>query len=134
MAEKARTFLLKIGAVAGSPVTLAGAQTNGLTINNEMVDITNKDSAGIRTLLEGAGTQSLTLTINGVFEDGASMTTFRLNSLNNTIDAYSLFYDNGDTLEGNFQIVSFENTGDFNTELQFSATLENSGVFTYTDN
>lgn len=132
--QKGETLLLKIGAVAGSPVTIAGSRNVSISVNNESVDVTNKDSSGMRTLLEGAGIQSVTITMDGVFDDVAAHDTLRANYLAATIDTYSLFYPNSDTLEGSFLITSFEKSGDHNTAETFTATFESSGSVTYTNN
>jgi len=134
-AQDGINFLLKIGAVAGSPVTVAAARTNSMTINNEMVEITNKDSNKFRTLLEGAGVKSLSLDIEGVLDKGGtSVTDFMQNAINNSIDIYSLFFNGGFTIEGSFQIESYTLSGDHNTEQTFTATLQNSGTYTLTPN
>lgn len=39
--------------------TIAGARTDNFTINNEPIDITDKDNAGWRTLLADAGSRSV---------------------------------------------------------------------------
>lgn len=132
--EKGRNFLLKLGTVASSPVTIAGGQALSLTINNEEVDVTTKDSAGMQTLLEGAGTQTLSMNISGVFIDSAAGRVLFDKVLANSIDAYSIFWENTDTLEGSFQVSNFEETGEHNGPLTFTATLTRSGDSTYTNN
>jgi TP901-1 family phage major tail protein len=133
-AQKGSALLLKVGAVAGSPVTVAGSRNNSIKLANEMVDVTNKDSAGYRTLLQGAGTQSISLSIDGTAVNDAAFSTLQNNAFNNTISTYSVFFDNGDTLEGSFQITSFEVAGAYNKEQTFTATLESSGSWTFTNN
>jgi predicted secreted protein len=108
-AQKGNSLLLKAGAVAGSPVTVAGLRNTSLKLANDMVDVTNKDSGGYRTLLQN-------------------------NAFNNTISTYSVFFDNGDTLECAFQITAFEVAGTYNKEQTFTCTLESSGQWTFTNN
>lgn len=129
-ATAGRPFVLKLGEVASSPVTIAAARTNSFAIANEIVDITNKNSNAFRTLLEGAGTKSLTTEIEGVLNKGASaVTAFMQNAFNNSIDTYSLFFNDGFTIEGAFQIESYSISGDHNTEQTFTATLQSSGEY-----
>ena len=130
---KGRDLLLKVGAV-GSATTVAALRTTTMTVNNESVDITNKDSAGYRTLLEGAGTKSITITCDGVFDDVAVSETIRGYAMANSINTFSLYFPNADTLQASFQITSYERGGDHNTEETFSMTLESSGTWTYTTN
>ena len=84
-AQKGNSLLLKAGAVAGSPVTVAGLRNTSLKLNNAMVDVTNKDSAGYRTLLQGAGEQSITVTADGTADSAAAFSTLQNNAFNNTI-------------------------------------------------
>lgn len=126
-------LLLKLGPVSGSPVTIAAGRTQSFAIGNETVEITNKDSNKFRTLLEGAGTKALTFEIEGVLDaGGTAVTTFLQNAINNSIDTYSLFFNAGFTIEGQFQIESYNVSGDHNTEQTFTATLQSSGAYILT--
>ena len=49
-AQKGSAVLMKI-AVSGSQTTVGGLRSSSITLNDEMVDITNKDSSNNRTLL-----------------------------------------------------------------------------------
>ncbi len=42
-----------------------------------------------------------------------------------------MFFDNGDTIEGLFQITNFELSGEYNGEQTFTCTLESSGAWTF---
>ena len=73
-AQKGSAMLMKVGN-AGSPetfTTIAGLRSTSLTVNNESVDVTNKDSSNNRTLLAEAGVQSISVSGSGVFTDGAT--------------------------------------------------------------
>ncbi len=129
-AQKGRNMLLKIG-TAASGVTVAGLTATALKLDNEMVDVTTKDSAGWRTLLQQAGVQSITLTANGRADDAASFATLQGYAQAGSINAMGMVYLNGDTLDCNFQVTSFEVAGDYNKEQTFSVTLESSGPPTF---
>ena len=76
-AQKGSAMLMKVGN-GGSPetfTTIGGLRSTSLTINNESVDVTNKDSSGKRTMLAAAGVQSISVSGSGVFTDAASETT-----------------------------------------------------------
>lgn len=126
-ANRGLKFLLRIGRIADNPITIAGLQVTGLSIGNEMVDITNKDSRGFRSLLEAAGTKTLTLTANGIYDNDESHRFLEAFARSGSIDPFSLISENGDTYEGLFLIASYERAGDFNTAETFTITLENSG-------
>lgn len=130
-AQKGRSFLLKQGTAAGG-TTLAGMRTTGLTINNEQVDITNKDSAGWRTLLEAAGTQSMDISVEGVFTNAAVEHTVRGYALANSINAFALVFGDADYIEGTWAISNYQRSGAFNGEETYSMTLQSSGQPVYT--
>ena len=66
-----RAFVLKNGTWAGG-TTIADCKSHSLKLNNAQVDITNKSSAGYRTLLSGAGVQSISISVNGVMTNDAA--------------------------------------------------------------
>lgn len=130
--ESGRNLLLKSGSGA-SAVTIGDMMSHTFTINNEIVDITDKGDSGFRTLLANAGLKSMTVAGNGNFSDDTGLTTLRTASLGATIDTYTLCLESGgDVIVGNFQVTSFEITGEHNNQTTFSVTLESSGSYTFT--
>ena len=63
VAQKGSLFLLKVGDGGGPEVftTVGGLRTTSFNINNGTVDVTNKDSSGMRELLAGGGIQTMSL-------------------------------------------------------------------------
>jgi TP901-1 family phage major tail protein len=131
-AQKGLSFLLKQGAVLSTPTTLAGMRSTSMTINTEIVDVTTKDSAGVRTLLAGAGVTSLSISASGLFTDATVEETVRGYAFAGSANTFSLFFENGDTLEASFIISSYERSGEYNGAEEYSLTLEASGTITYT--
>jgi TP901-1 family phage major tail protein len=129
-AQKGLSMLLKLGS-DGSGGTVAGLQTTTLSINNEMVDVTTKDSAGWRALLQQAGVQSISISANGTAESAATFETLQGYAQVNSINAFQMVYGDGDTVGGNFQITKFEIAGTYNKEQTFTITLESSGQPTF---
>lgn len=134
-AKKGRVFLLRQGTLA-SGTNLAGLRATSFSIANEAVDITNKDSSGYRTLLEGAGTRSMSISAEGVFDDVTVSETIRGYADAGSINTFTLLFNSdgstADKIEGSFLITSYERSGDHNNEETFSVTLESSGAWTYT--
>ncbi len=134
VAKAGINFLLREGTLA-SGTNVAGLRTTSFNINNEAVEITNKDSNRFRTLLAGAGTKSLTISADGVFDDVAVAETVRGYAEAGSINPFTLIFNSdattGDTIEGSFQITSYERSSDQSTEETFSVTLESSGSWTY---
>ena len=133
-AEKGRAFLIKRGDGATTEVftTIAGMRSTSLTINNEMVDITSKDSAGVRTLLADGGVASVTVSGSGVFTDSATEVLIQTSALAMTLDNYEILFESGDKFSGAYQVTSLERAGEHNGEVTYSLTLESSGAITFT--
>lgn len=133
-AQKGREFLLKIGDGGGPETftTLGGFQSNSFVINNELVDITNKDSLGKRELLPGAGIQSMTASGSGVFKDDAAFNTAHTQAQNQTLVNWQIVVPDFGTYEGSFYVESLEYGGEHNGEQTYNITLQSSGAVTFT--
>lgn len=130
-AEAGRNFLLKTGTATAATTIAAQTQTS-MRINGEMVDITNKDSAGMRTLLSGAGKASVQIQASGILTATDAHGTLRSAALNRTLADYTLVYDTNDTLQAQFQITEYSAEGAEGDASKFSITLESSGTVTLT--
>ena len=132
-AQKGSAMLMKVGN-GGSPetfTTIAGFRSTSLTVNNESVDVTNKDSSGKRQMLAAAVIQSISVSGSGVFTDAASETTVKTNALADTNDNYQFLVPDFGTFTGAFQITSLEYSGEFNGEVTYSISFESAGAITF---
>jgi len=129
--SKGRSLLLKTG-TGGSAVTVAAMRSTRFTVNGETVDATSKDSNGMRVLLADGGVAKVSISANGLLSGVAQSTDFISRTLARSLDSYRLEFDNGDVLEGSFQLTSFDVTGDYNGEQTYALTLESSGSLTLT--
>ena len=133
MAQKGASMLVKIGN-GGSPetfTTIGGLRSSSITLNDEAVDVTNKDSSGNRTLLADGGIHSISISGSGVFTDAASETTLRgLINASSFTNLQFLIPDLG-TYTGAFMCTSLEYAGEYNGEVTYSASFESSGAITY---
>ena len=111
---------------------MAAMRTTSLTLNNEQVDTTNKDSQGWRTLLEAAGTQSMDISAEGVFTDETIEETVRGYAFANSINEFAIVFGNGDSIDGDWAITNYQRSGAFNGEETYSLTLQSSGAPTFT--
>jgi len=128
-AESGRGFLVKIGD-GGSPETystLAGMRTTSMTVNAEIVDVTNKDSAGWRELLSGAGVRRMSVSGAGVFADSQAESLMRSHALAGSVANYQIVFENGDLFSGAFQVASLDYSGDHNGERTYTLSLESAG-------
>lgn len=132
-AQKGASMLLKIGN-GGSPetfTTIGGLRSTGITLNDEAVDITNKDSSGNRTLLADAGIHSMTITGSGVFTDAASETTLKGTMNASSFTNFQLLIPDFGTYTGAFMCASLAYNGEHNGEVTYDVTLESSGAITF---
>ena len=141
-AQAGLDMLLKIN-TSGSYVTVGGLRSTTITLNDEMVDATNKDSAGARAILVGAGVQSVSISASGIFTDATSETTLKTaffaqaqtsdGSAAQTpaIENFQFLIPSFGTLTGSFLITSLEYAGEFNGEITYSMSFESNGYITF---
>ncbi|MAO21648.1 MAG: phage major tail protein, TP901-1 family [Phycisphaerae bacterium] len=141
-AQKGLDVLMKID-ISGTKTTIGGLRSTSITLNDESVDVTNKDSLGSRTLLAGAGVNSLSISGSGVFTDSAAEVAVRtaFQAQQNTSDgssgqtaafeSFQFRIPNLGTYTGNFQITSLEYAGEYNGEATYSMSFESAGYITF---
>jgi predicted secreted protein len=125
MADTGRDLLILKAATA-----IAGARENGISIDNSPVDITSIGDGGYRKLADFAGMRSLDISISGVWadkvmRDAALGTTLLLTDI-------TIAFADGGSLEGDFYLAIYEETGTHNEAVTFTASLQSSGAWTYT--
>lgn len=133
-ASKGRLMLIKIGDGASPEVftSVAGLRSKTMTLNNETVDITTSDDAPWRQLLADTGLRSASLSGSGVFQDDTAANTIEDLALSGNLVNMQIAFENGDVLDGAFQVTSFEYGGEHTAEETFSMSLESSGTITMT--
>jgi len=131
-AQLGLSFLLKQGTAAGG-TTLAGMRSTSMTINQQIVDVTTKDSSNRwRELLAGAGVRSMTITAAGVFTDAAVEETVRGYAFAGSANAFGLIFANSDKIDASWIISSYSRAGEHDGEETYSITLESAGAITFT--
>ena len=131
-AQKGRSLLMKVG--SGSPVTYAtigGMRSTSIAINDETVDVTNKDSGINRVLLANGGITSMAVSGSGVFTDSASEALVRTSMGAGAFSAYQFLIPDFGTYTGSFQLVSLEYAGEYNGEVTYSFSFESSGAIMF---
>lgn len=114
--------------------TLVGVRTRGVTNSNEMVDVTNDDDSGWRTLLATPGVKSVEVTVGGISSDEVLLAEFYNASTTGEtlkVDLPSSLATPGN-ISGTFHLASFEITGEHDGAVEFSSTFNSSGAVTYT--
>lgn len=137
-AQKGSALLLKIGATASSLpasdtyTTVGGLRSTSISLNEETVDVTTKDSANWRTLLAAGGVKSASISGSGIFTDAVSESTMRTSFGGANIPNFEVVVPDFGSFKGKFQITTLEYAGEYNGEVTYSVTLESSGEFTFT--
>ncbi len=129
-AQRGKALLLKID-ISGTMTTVGGMRSTSMTLNDEAVDITNKDSGSFRELLPSGGIQSMTITASGVFTDSTAEQTLRSAYGTSSFKSYNIIVPDLGTYAGTFMIASLEYAGEYNGEATYSVTLESSGSITF---
>jgi TP901-1 family phage major tail protein len=132
-AQKGKDLLLKVDTDgSGTFATVAGLRSRSISFNAETVDITHAESAGQwRELLAGAGARNARITGAGIFKDAASDATVRSYVFNGTIRDWQVVIPDFGTVEGPFQISSFELSGRHDGEVAFELALDSAGELTF---
>ena len=116
--------------VTGSPI--AGGREHGITINNEAIDVTDKDSAGWRTLLADPATRSVDVSFSGLM-DGETYVALALGSTTTALlAAYTVEIEDIGTFTGNFHLSSVELGTPHDDAVELSMTLASSGAIAWT--
>jgi predicted secreted protein len=127
-----KPFVLKLG-LDGAGGVIAGTKNLSMKISNGSVDVSNKSSSGWQEMLESAGLQSITLTMDGICTDDAKFETLRGYAQSNTINPFLIVSPDNSTVACNFFVSDFTQQGGYNDAFAFSATLMSDGVPTFTN-
>jgi TP901-1 family phage major tail protein len=109
---------------------VGGASEHTMTINNETVDTTDKDSSRWGES-KPFGKRSVSVSMSGFVSDNAQFAVLEAAVQADTLVDCQLAYGNSKTATGNWHISSFEYTGSNNDAQQFSLTLESDGEITF---
>ncbi|PQV52893.1 putative secreted protein [Defluviimonas denitrificans] len=122
------------GAGAGAAVEIARAKADSGTINNEAIDATTKDDAGVRTYLNDIGVKSMSLSCSGILSDGiTTLIGLAANAGDGTaLHWFELDIEGLGTFRGQFFITTFTPGGNEGAEAAtFEMALESSGAIAW---
>lgn len=122
-----RKFLVKRGDPAA---TIANVRTRTLSINRELIDVSDDDSSGWRELLADIGQAEVNMTVEGVFSSHDIIE--EALDLTSGLVAHELEFPDTSTIAGDFALSSFELTGEYNGVATYSFEIQSSGEITYT--
>jgi predicted secreted protein len=118
--------------ISRSGVNIVGARTDSVTLNNEPLDITDKDDSGWRTFLADVGGRTISCEIEGVLKDSTLLaeavgagSTALLKECVVTISGLG-------TITGDFYLSSVQIGAEQGDVVTFTATLESGEAPTVT--
>jgi TP901-1 family phage major tail protein len=121
-----RKLRIKRGSTA-----IAGARSDSITINNEPIDITDKDDSGWRTYLADVGVRSIDCEVEGVLDD-ATFLALAVGTSSALLEAYTIDIIGLGEFTGNFYLASFALTGEQADATTFTASIQSSGTIAWT--
>ena len=110
---------------------VVGARTDNFTINNEPIDITDKDDAGWRTLIADAGLRSISADVEGVLKDD-ELIDAATGTASALIASSVLEVDGVATFTGDFMLTSVALGAEQADAITFTANMESSGTLSVT--
>ena len=121
----------------GTYTTILGMRDTSISINQNTVDTTSKDSAGVRQLLDAQTLRSVSISGSGVFVNDDGFNILRDAAMAGNIMGFKVTIPGtsaaGGTYTGQFAITSLEESGSYNGEVQYSISLESAGTVTWAD-
>tara|TARA_R110000803_G_scaffold95344_2_gene163212 strand:- start:707 stop:1120 length:414 start_codon:yes stop_codon:yes gene_type:complete len=118
-------------AVGGSAhVVIGGQNSHSLTLNNNIIDITNKSSASFRELLSDQGTQSIDLTLDITFNSETTAASLRAIAGTKADADFKINMPAGDLIFVGM-IASYADTSPDGDKLTASVSIQSTGSFTW---
>jgi predicted secreted protein len=129
----ANNLILKVESApaSGVYVTVGGFEEHTLTVNDEPVDTTDKDSARWREL-NSFGLRSVDVSASGFLSDDANFElVYQAKISGDPMLNFRMEYGNSKTATGQFFIASAEGSGSKNESQKVSISLQSSGAVTF---
>lgn len=128
MANAGRDFLIK-----KATVTIAGGKTTTMKVNGSPINVENQTDSGVQKLLDGVITgQSIELSFEG-YEEGNVLRDLALGpAADRFLDDITLSFSDGDALACDFFLSEYEETGEMEDGVTFTATFMSNGAHTHT--
>lgn len=134
MAQKfaGKDLLLYLGDGGSSETfdVVGGQRTSSCSINNEQIDVTDKDDSRWKKLIEG-GVRSMSLSCSGILNDSANHKDLLEIAVDGLIRNYRIVFADGQTFTGPFLLSSIEASGEYTDAQQYSISLESAGDIVY---
>lgn len=133
MAYAGRKLRIKYKTVAsGTATAIAGARTDSLTINREPIEVTDKDDAGVRTLMPDIGVWSMDANVEGVLTNG-TLVALAADDSPTAAHLFDIAMPGIGTWAGSWFLGNFELTGEEGSNpTTFTCNIMSAGSITFT--
>lgn len=112
--------------------TVGGLRSSGLSYSSEGIDTTNYGSNQWRSMKDGAGIKSASLSGEGVISNTANFTILRTQFVANSLTCFALInVSTGEVEWGCFKITAIEKSAEYSGEATYSLSAESSGEVKY---
>lgn len=123
----------RFAVLSKNAVPIGGVRVTTVSVANESIDVTDKDSNGIVELLAVAATKQITLSVEGVYEDPVLRDiAFNPTASPLMTDLTFKFADGlttADTITGNFFLMNYEEDNPHDDAVEFSCEFVSSGAW-----
>lgn len=106
-----------------------GVREKGIAVAGEAINISSDEDLGWRKLLEEAGENQVDISLSGVTKDTRLKTDWFAGTRTRTA---SLTWPSGDVMVGTFYLATLNFTGPYNDAETFEASIQSSGIITFT--
>lgn len=131
-AQSGSLMLLKVYDLATQNFEVVGGmRTTKFLLNNQMVDVTTKESGQWRKLLSGVGNSYVSISGSGIFTNKKSERLIREAAFDNRDLSFEISFGNSDKLTGRFIINVYERIGNVSEEEVYNLGLESSDNVRY---
>jgi TP901-1 family phage major tail protein len=131
--KKGRDVLIKAEVTPGTWVTIGGLRSKSISLNDEMVDTSDNESAGRwRELGEGFGIRTFSISGGGLIKKSQGEQFLKNQFVAGTHPRLQFIVADFLTVEAKCQITKMDFSGDYNKEAAYSLSFENNGEVTLT--
>lgn len=128
----------RLAIVAKNAVAIGGVRVSNIKMDATPIDVTDKDSLGLQTLLGGTGWGSrvLTFDVDGVYTDPVLRDIAMDPTLSMTLTDLTFKFADAlaakDTIGGTFFMTNYTEGNPYQEASTFSASFTSSGAWTFT--
>lgn len=108
---------------------IPGVREKGVNLNGEAIDTTSDDDDGWRSLLSVPAENQVDISLSGVTKSARLRNDWFAGT---RMQSATITYLDGSVITGNFYLASYQETATYNDAVAFEATLQSSGVVSYT--